>query len=528
MTATSPQSRGAAAYGGPLASTASGLTVARAFRQAARRYAEQPALQQGSHRISYRELDARANRLANALAALGVHAGDRVAILSENRTEYVELQLAGARLGIIIACQNWRMAPSELLHCLSLIGPKATFVSERYSANLAALDCDKGEGITFGPAYEAMLAAARDSELPDVAHPEDGLVILYTSGTTGLPKAAVISQRAMIARGMIGELDGILRPGTTFIAWAPMFHMVSTDNALATLMRGGKVIVIDGFDPDAIVRACDGEDIGWLQLMPGTVEQAVAAFKSSNVRPRRLGSVGCMADLVPRQQIAEITDLLQAPFINSFGSTETGSPPASKNLIPIGVVQERLPKEQNSMCDIRLVDPDNNDVPDGQPGELAFRGPSLFSGYWQIPEQQDFHHGWFHMGDVFHRNPDGTLEFVDRRKYLIKSGGENIYPAEIERVLLMSSRIADAVVVRQQDERWGEVPVAFVVANDPALTPDDVVGLCRGKIANYKLPKAVRFVADADLPRSTTGKVKRHELEQVLTAERITQAPAAS
>jgi len=519
MAETSGAQLHSSTYGGPLASLASGLTVARMFRQAALRYPERVALQQGQRQVSYRELHARSNRLAHALAASGIRRGDRVAIFSENRTEYVELQLAGAKLGIIVACQNWRMAPGELVHCLSLIEPKATFVSERYADSLRALDCNPGRIVTFGAPYEDLLATARDADAPDVAHAEDGLVILYTSGTTGLPKGAVISQRAMIARSIIGEIDRVIQPGATFIAWAPMFHMVSTDNALATLMRGGKVIIVDGFNPAAIVRACDGEDIGWLQLMPGTVEQAVAEFKSSNVRPRSLGSVGCMADLVPRTQIAEITDVLQAPFINSFGSTETGSPPASKNMIPIGVVQERLPKEQNSMCEIRLVDPDDNDVADGEPGELAFRGPSLFSGYWKIPEHQDFQNGWFHMGDVFHRNPDGTLEFVDRRKYLIKSGGENIYPAEIERVLLTSPRIADAVVVRRQDERWGEVPVAFIVANDPTLSFDDVIGLCRGKIAGYKLPKAIRIVADSDLPRSTTGKVKRHELEAVLKAE---------
>lgn len=516
------------AYGGPLASTAAGLTVARMFRQTARRFSDRTALQQGARTVSYRQLSQRSNRLANVLMAHGVRRGDRVAIFAENRTEYVELQLAGAQLGVIVACQNWRMAPSELVHCLSLIEPRITFVSERYADNLRALACDPGQIIVLGNQYEALLDRARDTEPDTVAHPEDGLVILYTSGTTGLPKGAVISQRAMIARGIIGEIDRIIHPGATFIAWAPMFHMVSTDNALATLMRGGKVIVIDGFDPGAIVRACDGEDIGWLQLMPGTVEQAAAEFRSSNIRPRSLGSVGCMADLVPRTQIADITDLLQAPYINSFGSTETGSPPASKNVIPIGVVQERLPKEQNSLCEIRLVDTDDGDVPEGQPGELAFRGPSLFSGYWKIAEQQDFRNGWFHMGDVFQRNPDGTLEFVDRRKYLIKSGGENIYPAEIERILLASPRIADAVVVRRPDERWGEVPVAFIVSNDASLSYDDVLGICRGKIASYKLPKAIRIVTDSELPRSTTGKVKRHELEEVLKSERITAPPAVS
>jgi fatty-acyl-CoA synthase len=299
-----------------------------------------------------------------------------------------------------------------------------------------------------------------------------------------------------------------------------MFHMVSTDNALATLMTGGKVIVIDGFDPAAIAAALPEEEIGWLQVMPGTVEQIIAEIKRLDRRPKRVDSVGCMADLVAPQLIAELTELVGAPYINSFGSTETGSPPASAGQIPVGVTPKSLSKRQNSFCDIRLVDPDGNDVPDGEAGELAFRGPTLFSGYWRVPEERDFDGGWFHMGDVFRRNADGTLDFVDRRKYLIKSGGENIYPAEIERLLIASPRIQEAVVVRHADPHWGEIPVAFVVRNDASLCAEDVIGLCRGQVANYKLPKAVRFLAEADLPRSTTGKVKRHELEALLEQEK--------
>jgi fatty-acyl-CoA synthase len=226
-------------------------------------------------------------------------------------------------------------------------------------------------------------------------------------------------------------------------------------------------------------------------------------------------SLVCMADLVPRHQIGEITALLGAPYVNSFGSTETGSPPASKGLIPVGVVPQSLSKEQSSFTEIRLVDEDDNEVVDGEPGELAMRGLTLFSGYWRNEKAnaEDFRGGWFHMGDVFVRNPNGTLDFVDRRKYLIKSGGENIYPAEIERVLLKDARIIDAAVVRRPDAKWGEVPVAFVAKRDPALTEEAVIAACRGHIANYKLPKAVHFLAESELPRSTTGKIKRHELE---------------
>ncbi len=151
---------------------------------------------------------------------------------------------------------------------------------------------------------------------------------------------------------------------------------------------------------------------------------------------------------------------------------------------------------------MRLVDANDDDVPDGSPGELCMRGPTLFSGYWRAPDvnANDFRGGWFHMGDVFVRNADGTLDFVDRVKYLIKSGGENVYPAEIERVLLQDPRVADAAVVRQRDAKWGEVPVAFVARRDDTLTADDLRARCRAELAGYKQPKEIHFIADERIP----------------------------
>jgi fatty-acyl-CoA synthase len=164
---------------------------------------------------------------------------------------------------------------------------------------------------------------------------------------------------------------------------------------------------------------------------------------------------------------------------------------------------------------MRLVDPDDSDVPIGTPGEVAMRGPTLFSGYWNAHEANahDFRNGWFHMGDVLRRNADGSLDYVDRVKYMIKSGGENIYPAEIEQVLLADARVHEAVVVRRPDRTWGEVPVAFVVMADVSLTADHLMDLCRENLSSYKRPKDIIFLAEDELPRSTTGKVQRHKLE---------------
>jgi fatty-acyl-CoA synthase len=167
---------------------------------------------------------------------------------------------------------------------------------------------------------------------------------------------------------------------------------------------------------------------------------------------------------------------------------------------------------------VRLCDPDDQDVADGTPGELCLRGPTLFSGYFRADavNAHEFRGGWFHLGDVFVRHPDGSLDFVDRVKYLIKSGGENIYPAEIERVLLQNPGVAEAAVVRRADPRWGEVPVAFVARRTPELTAADLLRLCRAELAGYKQPKDIVFVEEQEFPRSASGKIQRGELEKRL------------
>lgn len=497
------------------AAQAAGLTVGALFAQQVILKGGSIALEGNGRALSYAALGERVSRLARALAARGIRRGDRVALLSENRPEYAELQLAAATVGAILACQNWRQADPELQHCIRLVAPSLLIVSERQLGRLANINHGAPAVLSFGETYEALLSSAPAVDLPDVVEPEDGLLILYTSGTTGLPKAAVISHRAMIARSVIARTDGSFFPDRTFVAWTPLFHMGGTDSTLAALMHGAKVIVLENFDPPAIADLLERESIGWLSLMPGMFAKMIEELHRKPRKIQPLGLCGAMADLVPRHEIAEITTLLQAPFRNSFGSTETGPAPFSRGRIAIGAAPERLSKLQSSYCLVRLVDQDGRDVPDGEPGEAAFRGPSLFSGYWgdAAANAEAFRDRWYHMGDVLRRNPDGSYDFVDRRKYLIKSGGENIYPAEIEQVLLASPRVAEAVVVRCADARWGEVPVAFVAPRDPSLTEADVLALCRGRIAGYKVPKTVRFLLEAEFPRSTSGKVQRHLLE---------------
>ena len=499
-------------------SRAGRISVYELFRSRVRRDPDALAAEEGVRQLSYRELDARVRRVATLLRQHDVQHGDRIALLSENRTEYLELQLAAARIGAIVACQNWRLASAELQHCISLVTPKLVVVSERFAPALAVLDVGEVKVVTFGAGYNAAVDALAEDTIETAVDPEDGLVILYTSGTTGLPKGALISHRAEIARNALLRMDMNAADSDGFVAWAPMFHMGSTDQTLGAMMSGAAVIIIDGFDAGKIVDAITRHRIGWLLLMPGSIEPVVSLLQQRPVTVKGVRVVGAMADLLPTKLIAELSGLIGAPFLNSFGSTETGLPPASAALIPPGIVPNSLSKRQSALCDVKLVDPDNNEVADGEPGEVAIRGPTVFSGYWNAPETnaRDFAGGWFRMGDLFRRNPDNSFDFVDRAKYMIKSGGENVYPAEIERVLLADPRVADAVVVRKRDATWGEVPVAFIARLDDALNEADIEAMCRRELASYKRPKDVRFVAFDDLPRSTTGKIQRHEVEKWL------------
>ncbi|HEY8088831.1 MAG TPA: fatty acid--CoA ligase family protein, partial [Polyangiaceae bacterium] len=370
-----------------------------------------------------------------------------------------------------------------------------------------------------GPDYERRLAGAAAKDANEDLDPEDPFLILYTSGTTGLPKGAVLSHRAEIARNLVLRAEFGIATLDTFAAWSPLYHMGAAEWSLGTLMAGGTVVVVDGFDQARLADLVATRELGWLLLMPGMVGAFAKELRARGASPVGVKVCGVMADLVPPAEIADVTSLLGAPYANTFGATETGCPPCSSSLLPVGVVPSRLSKEQSPYCEVRLVDVDDVDVPPGTPGELCMRGPTLFSGYWRDPatNEQDFRGGWFHMGDVFVRNADGSLDFVDRVKYLIKSGGENVYPAEIERVLLQDPRVAEAAVVRRRDAKWGEVPVAFVARRDESLSAEDLRARCRAELAGYKQPKDIVFIPADAFPRSASGKVQRHELEKRLT-----------
>jgi fatty-acyl-CoA synthase len=301
---SSPTSEPRHAASGAAAAAAT-LTVGERFSAQARLRGAAVALEHGATRRSFAELDARSARLAGWLAAQGVRRGDRVAMLSENRAEYVELFLAAARLGAIVACQNWRQSDAELARCLALVEPVLVLVSERLAPTLERLaPTATPRTLGLGAPYEAALAAGAPLPARTDLDGEDGLLLLYTSGTTGAPKAALISHRAMIARSLVHALDRRTDPEAAFVAWTPFFHMGATDASFATLMGGGKLIVMDGFDAEALVDVVVREPVGHLTIVPGVVERFLEAWQRRGAAPCGVGVVGVMADLVPPRWIA--------------------------------------------------------------------------------------------------------------------------------------------------------------------------------------------------------------------------------
>ena len=524
-----------------LALRASQRTVADALTSSATRRPTAVALRAGQVVVSYQELEAEADRIAAALAALQAEPGRPVIVLSENSLQYVLLMFGAARAGVPIAHLNWRHGPDELAESLKVLQPRVAFVQAAYlgSVTEAAMRCGvRLESLITLGTGPAAPAAGNDGawewrdfvELgtgrrhrPDV-HPETCLHIVLTSGSTGQPKAAMISHRAMLARAAVIAGDIGVTADDAFVAWSPLYHVAASDYTYITAILGGTTFVLPGFDAAGIADIVAAHRIGWLMAIPGTIRALIEACKKRAAPgdwSPRMRAVGVMPDLVPPDEIAELTSLVHAPFVNSYGTTESGLQPTAVANLAEGVIPVDLSKPQSAMCDVRITDSSGADVPAGVPGEMLLRGPTLFSGYFNRPDDDAaaFAGGWWHSGDMVLREPNGNLTFVERKSYMIKSGGENIYPSEIERVLSGHERLTQVAVVRARSERWGQTPVAFVAVTQPAPTAQELKEWCAARLSRFKVPSSFRFIAAADFPRNVSGKVDRRELEKRLLAD---------
>jgi fatty-acyl-CoA synthase len=462
-----------------------------------------PALRFEGRVITYAALAREVGAAAAHLAAQGVRRGDRVAFLGANHPAQIVLLAAAARLGAIQVPLNWRLAPPELGFILQDSGAALLFATREMAA-LAARAAPVGCRV-----LEAEASWPDPGPLPPAKGDEgDPVLLVYTSGTTGRPKGAVLDQRALLFNALNSlHLHGLTATDRVLTV-LPLFHVGGLNiQTTPALLAGAEVVLHPRFDPAAFLASC-AEDRPSLSLVVPAVMQALvshpgwAAADLSSLR-----AVGAGSSEVPLPLI-EAFHARGVPVQQVYGATETcpiaiGQTRAGALASPGSIGRAALHAEA------RVVGPDGTPLPPGASGEIEVRGPNVARGYWNAPEvtAAAFRNGdgWFATGDVGHMDAEERFWFTDRLKHVIISGGENIYPAEVERVLRTAPGVAECAVCGRPDERWGEVPVAVVVPGE-GFDPAAVLRHFEGQLARFKHPRAV--VAVAELPRTALGKVQ--------------------
>ncbi|MGS1017151.1 AMP-binding protein [Allosphingosinicella humi] len=462
--------------------------------------------------ITYAEIDQRAAQAAAVMAEQGIGAGDRVAILSRNCIAFFELLFGCAKLGAIFVPLNWRMPARELDQLIEDCAPKLLFHGTE-DAGVPNLIAAPPPTIALGENYEASLEAARPRPFRDQWPASDIWYLLYTSGTTGRPKGVIHTFGMALANHVnIGSTID-LRSTDTTLNFLPLFHTAGINlHTLPTLIAGGRVIVLRGFDADAMVSLIEAKRLDTIFAVP-TVYQALldhprfAAAPLGHVRHWSCGGAPLPDALVERYRA------LGVRVCNGMGMSETG-PTAfladpEDAWVKVGSVgKPRL------LCSVRIVDEAGRDVADGEVGDLLFNGPAITPGYWRDEEATRAAFtpdGWLRSGDLAWRDPEGFYYIAGRRKDMFISGGENVYPAEIENILVAHPAIAEAAVVAAPHEKWGEVGRAFILPAGPSLPEDgELEAYCRARLAAYKVPQSFEIVTD--FPRTAAGKIQKHLL----------------
>jgi fatty-acyl-CoA synthase len=463
--------------------------------------------------VTYAELDRRSAQAASLLAARGVEAGDRVAILCRNRIAFFELLFACARLGAILVPLNWRMPPAELDLLLADCEPSLIVYGAEDSAAVRRL-ATPVPAIGLDEDYDALLSSQRPSRFRTLWPAAETWYLLYTSGTTGRPKAVVYTFGMAVANQLsIGAAIGITSLDAT-LNFLPLFHTAGINlHTLPTLILGGRAIVLPGFDAESVVGLLERRRIDTFFAVPAVYQLLLDHPRFESAPLDHVRSWGCGGAPLP-DSLSKRCRALGIRVCNGMGMTETG--PTAFLASPedawerIGTVGK-----PQLLSSARLVDGDGRDVPDGAVGELLFAGPGVTPGYWRNPEATRAaftDDGWLRSGDLARRDGDGLYYIVGRRKEMFISGGENVYPAEVENVLCGHPAVADAAVVAAPDERWGEVGEAYIQLAGQAAPPCalELDAYCRSRLAAYKVPKSFRTVAD--FPRTAAGKIQKHLL----------------
>jgi len=467
-------------------------------------------------RVTHAELDARVSAIAAGLRERGIGPGDIVAVLSENRPEYVETVLAINRIGAVFLLLNYRLAPPEWEYITTHAGARLVVAQPDLWERLATVmpDLDR---VLFGGELEALAARHAGTSVPD--HPvtlEDTQRLMYTSGTTSRPKGVRLSYRNVIFKTLAIAVEFQLSPQDRVLVPGPLYHVGGMDlPGIGVLSHGGSMVVLPRFDAGLVLDAIEAEKPTCVWLAPAMVN---GLLQREDVLERDLGSVRFMINGGEKMPLPLMRKLLEAfpkcRVTDAYGLTETVG--GDTYMDPANVIT-KLGSVGRSVLhlDCRIVGFGGEDAPPGEVGEIALRGPKVFDGYWRDEEAtaRAIRDGWFHTGDVGYLDEDGYLYIVDRKGDMIISGGENIASSEVERVLYEHEAVLEAAVVAQPDDRWGEVPKAFVVlAEGRSLDADELIAHCYERLARFKVPKAVEFI-DA-LPRNPSGKVLKRELRE--------------
>ncbi|HMK66521.1 MAG TPA: long-chain-fatty-acid--CoA ligase [Thermodesulfobacteriota bacterium] len=497
----------------------------------ARKCPDQEGIIFKDRRITYRELDQRVNCVANALNAKGIKKGDTIGLLMPNRQEMVEIFFAAAKIGAVSVPVNIRLAYKEMAYILNNAEAKILFLTQAYLEGMETVRKDLPllqeiillDGSGAEKNYDALLqecpAAPPRIRLQD----DDPAFLIYTAGTTGKPKGAILSHKNLIVNAMTIDRENAYSnprlPDLPFISpkvlsITPFFHVAGIVGVVKTLYMMVPMVIKD-FEPLELLKTIESERITFLFLVPAMWQMVMnhPDFKKYDVSSIRTVAYG--ADITRNAMKEEILEAFpNASLYEAFGQTEmTATAVYMKH-------QDALRKEGSvglPLCnvEVRVVNDRMEDVWVNEVGEIIYRGPGLFQGYYKNPEETEkaFEGGWFHSGDLVRRDEEGFIYVVDRKKDMIISGGENIYSAEVESVLLTHPKIREAAVIGVPDLKWGEAVKAFLVLEPGReATEDEVTQFCLENLARYKRPKAIEFLSA--LPRSATGKVLKRELRK--------------
>ena len=477
--------------------------------------------------LTWAQLDDRVGRLAAMLSGLGVGKGDRIALVAENDPRVFEAQFAAMRLGALFVPLNWRLTVHEMAE-ICLDADPAVLVHDEMWAPTAAGIAEKAgvpHRLAWGSTppigatdYEAGLAEADHLSQPAGISVDDPTHILYTSGTTGRPKGALSTYSTLIWQALNNaHTTGCSEPGCHQLNPMPLFHAGGLHvMANPILYFGGAVTTMTRFAPDLVLAALTGSTppithFAAIPLMYQAITAQPGYAEADLSHARHFTVAGAIGTPDLHQRWAD----RGIPLQPQYGGTEMGPMATALDDPARWLEKSKLGSTGRRALhtDIRLVDADGRDVPDGQTGEIWLRGPSITIGYWRKSRDDYFTGEWFRTGDAARRDSDGFYYLAGRTKEMYKSGGENVYPAEVENVLSVHPEVADIAVVGMPDPKWGEVGVAVVVpAPDAAPTLEVLHEFAGDKLARFKLPK--KLVLVEELPRNVTGKVSRDALKE--------------